>query len=105
MSGETITDDTLARAAAKPKPLLKLDAARLRRLIADIEANSAPHLRDALVARLVAEEGLVIDERNAAVTTHFAMAGVRTSCTAGVHAGLTNWCNAARRKILAGEAV
>lgn len=105
MSGETITDATTATKAAKPKPLLKLDAARLRRLIADIEANGAPHLREALLARLKADERLVIDERNAAVTTHLSMAGVRTSCTAGRWQGLHNWCAAARRKILAGEAV
>ncbi|RIA01348.1 hypothetical protein D1122_01415 [Cereibacter sphaeroides] len=96
------SDPALASVQLAPKP--KLDMARLRRLIADIEGHNNPLHRAQLRARLEADEGLVIDERHSAVTTHLAMAGVRTSCTAGVWAGLTNWCSAARRKILAGEA-
>ncbi|WP_101339740.1 hypothetical protein [Cereibacter azotoformans] len=101
-AGPPVSDPALASVQLAPKP--KLDMARLRRLIADIEGHNNPLHRQQLRARLEADEGLVIDERNSAVTTHLAMAGVRTSCTAGVWQGLANWCSAARRKILAGEA-
>jgi membrane protein involved in colicin uptake len=90
-----------AKAARKSKPVL--DAGKLRELIAVVEAGNTKLQRLDLVARLELEEGASLEDNGA--TYGVTMAGITASATSGVQGALANWCNAARRKCLSGEAV
>lgn len=85
--------------AARPGP----DPARLRRLVALID-EWLPRRRAELVARLSADEGLILTAHGTGVT-ECTLAGVTAGSTAGEHMALANWANAARRAMArAGDA-
>ena len=70
---------------------------RLRSLAADIEGLHRTHFSE-LVDRLTSEAGLIQSDIGGAVQVK--MAGIRAQSTAGLHGAVTNWANAARRKLL-----
>lgn len=91
--------DTKPNTARKAKP--KLDAARLTRLADRIEVMKATRLID-LIHELMTEEKAGFGQRDGAYFVR--MAGLTATGTAGEFGALTNWANAARRKVLSGEA-
>lgn len=111
MTEEKTGLDAKAKEHAKPKPAKRnpakakapLDLAKLRDLIADIEANNQRMQRVDLLARLTAEHGLKMKDTGAALQV--TLAGVKASGTAGEALALSNWCNAARRQLLDAGAV
>lgn len=81
-----------------------LDADKLTALAAEIEAKHRTHFTD-LQHRLEAEEGMKLTAiRNGAGGSTCRMAGITATSTSGHHGAVTNWANAARRKLLAMEA-
>lgn len=105
MTTKPTTTPTAAPAPAAPKAPKKLNVATLRRLIADIEANNSQLARQGLIDRLFAEEKFRTGTRNDGTGATFVkLAGLEASSSAGMAAALSNWCNAARRKIIEAEA-
>lgn len=96
--------DTKTKPAPKPKAKPKLDAARLTRLAERIEVMKARRLTD-LIHELETEEKAKIADKGPALGWRVSMAGVTATGTGGVLFALSNWANAARRKVRSGEAV
>lgn len=90
--------------AAKPKapraPKAPAETARLQRLAARIEELKDHRLTDLLV-ELKDSDDMKLTEKGD--VTHISMAGVKASATAGRHMALSNWANAARRRLIQGE--
>lgn len=78
-----------------------VDAELLTALIAEIEANNVNGLRHDLLERLKAEHGA--RAKDADGTYKLTLAGITVSATAGWHLVLANWCNKARRTLMAAE--
>lgn len=82
----------------------ELDAAKLRELAAEIELKHKGQFLD-LRTRLEREEGMKLTQvKSGGGGSKCAMAGISATSTAGDHAAVTNWANAARRKALELEA-
>lgn len=95
---------TTAKTATAPKAKPKLDAARLTRLADRIEVMKGTRLID-LIHELETEEKAKIADKGPAIGWAVNLAGVKATGTAGAASALTNWANAARRKVRSGEAV
>ncbi len=80
------------------------DADKLTALAAEIEEKHRTRFMD-LRARLETEEGMKLTPiRNGAGGSTCRMAGITATSTSGDHGAVTNWANAARRKLLEPEA-
>lgn len=77
-----------------------LNADKLHALAAEIEEKHKGQFLD-LRARLEREEGMKLTPiRNGAGGSTCRMAGITATSTSGDHGAVTNWANAARRKVL-----
>jgi hypothetical protein len=88
-------------AAAEAKPVL--DMARLRGLIAEIEASNNTLQQFKMIDALRDNHDAVIDTGDAATVVR--LAGIEVTVAGGRTVALTTWCSKARRAILNGEAV
>lgn len=76
--------------------MAKIDAAELERLIRLIDEKEKDiGARNTLAVLMATENASFKDGNDASLR----LAGVRATCTAGVHGLLMNWRNAARRKL------
>lgn len=76
--------------------MAKIDPAELERLIRLIdEKENEIGARNTLAVLLATENARFKDGNEASLT----LAGIRSSCTAGIHGLLMNWRTAARRKL------
>lgn len=81
------------------KPNIDFD--KLAALASEIEAKHRDVFM-ALRARLETEEGMKLTPiRNGAGGSTCRMAGITATSTSGDHGAVTNWANAARRRLLA----
>ena len=82
----------------------ELDAAKLRGLAAEIEEKHKGQFLD-LSSRLKLEEGMKLTKiSGGAGGSKCSMAGITATSTSGDHGAVTNWANAARRKVMELEA-
>lgn len=81
-----------------------LNADKLRQIAAEIEEKHKGQFLD-LRARLEREERMKLTPiRNGSGGSTCRMAGITATSTSGDHGAVTNWANAARRKVLALDA-
>ena len=90
---------TETKPAPRKRAPKKLDMEKLKRLTAEIAEYQGADQTN-LIHRLETEEGMKLAERPKGSGTYvIALAGLKASSTGGAHAALTNWGNAARRKL------
>lgn len=82
----------------------KLVAETLTRLATRIEEMKGTRLVD-LIHELETEQGAKITYKGPALGWQVRMAGISATGTGGQLIALSNWANAARRKVTSGEAV